>query len=180
MLWPLHADCRQPDWNEYIWHLLPQAKSFSLPHCNISPADCNFLIFMFRISFGFLEILYFMTTLWSQFPAMIIIVTGTHQYFIHNTLGGSKESPLPRKIQDRKVFLFCPFVGIHSYTLSSERKKIGIFELTMIPDLREEHETGFENFRTRANIQKSMEVAQCSLLVYKLYTFIFCHVSIYG
>ena len=100
--------------------------------------------FLFRFSFIFLEILYFVTTLWSQFPAIIILVTGTHQYFIHNTLGGSKESPLPRKIQDRKVFLFCPFVGIHSYTLSSERKKIGTIELTMIPDLREEHETGFE------------------------------------
>ena len=97
MLWPLHAGYRQPDWNECIWHLLPQAKSFSLPHCNISPADCNFLLFMFRISFVFLEILYFVTTFWSQFPVIIILVTGTHQYFIHNTLGGSKESPLPRK-----------------------------------------------------------------------------------
>ena len=51
-----------------------------------------------------------MTTLWSQFPAIIILVTGTHQYFIHNTLGGSKESPLPRKnFKTARSFYFARF-----------------------------------------------------------------------
>ena len=66
--------------------------------------------FLFRFSFIFLEILYFVTTLWSQFPAIIILVTGTHQYFIHNTLGGSKESPLPRKnFKTARSFYFARF-----------------------------------------------------------------------
>ena len=41
------------------------------------------------------------------------IVTGTHQYFIHNTLGGSKESPLPRiyrllRMQEPFLFAILP------------------------------------------------------------------------
>ncbi len=70
------------------------------------------LLFLFYFSFVFLENLNLDATLSSHFPVMIILVTGTHQYFIHNTLGGSNESPLPRiyrLLRMQEPFLFCDF-----------------------------------------------------------------------
>lgn len=59
----------------------------------------NFLIFFFGFSYESLENLYLDDTLLSQLPVKIILVTETHQYFIHNTLGDFKKSPLPRRFQ---------------------------------------------------------------------------------
>ena len=67
---------------------------------------------MFYFSFVFLENLNLDATLSSHFPVMIILVTGTHQYFIHNTLGGLKNPPLPRKYKvftEVRAFSFCDF-----------------------------------------------------------------------
>ena len=104
---------KKPQW-EFIKHqklkwLWMVTKNFRPP----SRRSYVSLSYFLWISFVILENLYSNDTLSSHFPVMIILVTGTHQYFIHNTLGGSKESPLPRiyrllRMQEPFLFAILP------------------------------------------------------------------------